>query len=326
MQIFIDKDNFESYLSQNTNGLFNQCLNLLKNQLDVYFNFKLEEANSIPGLIPFLQLASSGVGSTQMKFGDNYFPIRPIDNSTYKKFSPSQLSSCYLLNEESANELSNGGAVISAKPGDEFNVFNKLFLLNNDYKFEKKFKIGSVHFDKWTDLKKYATPLTDIIFIDSFILSDYSLIGTNLYSYIKILVSECKHPVNIIIYTNYDKISVRFDDLSSNLKREVKSVTGFDANFTLVKYREQRGVTSLGEHDRTILTNYQRIYSGDTFNYFLSNGQKITKGREIHYSSLADRENFELAQELINDIQQNIKEMPTGNIEGDKKSNYLKFK
>ena len=70
---------------------------------------------------------------------------------------------------------------------------------------------------------------------------------------------------------------------------------------------------------------YFRVYSGDSFNYFKSDGSNLTKGREIHYNGFADKENHKLALELISDIQKHIDKLPAEAVEGDKKSNFLNF-
>lgn len=116
-------------------------------------------------------------------------------------------------------------------------------------------------------------------------------------------------------------------DIAPKLKESIGNVTGVEPNLTIVTYTDRRGVPSRGEHDRTILMNYKRIKSGDTFNYFKSDGTIQTKGREIQYLSLARRENYDLAQELLKDLQGNVDFFKRNrtNIEGDKKSNFLNF-
>ena len=82
------------------------------------------------------------------------------------------------------------------------------------------------------------------------------------------------------------------------------------------------------EHDRTIITNYKRIYSGDTFSFFNKQGDRITKGKEIGYSSFGNAENHKLGREVFNDLQKQIDSLKANNpdyIIGDKECNYLTF-
>ena len=86
--------------------------------------------------------------------------------------------------------------------------------------------------------------------------------------------------------------------------------------------------SSLGEHDRTIFTNYKSIESGDTFNYFNSRWEVISSGRHIEIFSLANREFYDNSMKFVSDMQDvinNIKKVNKDNIIGDQKSNYLTF-
>lgn len=89
-----------------------------------------------------------------------------------------------------------------------------------------------------------------------------------------------------------------------------------------------RGQKSFSEHDRTIWTNYFRIYTGDSINHFNSKGEKITKGREIQLSSHLKNENSKVSNKLIEDIQANINALggkDSEQIKGDYISGILKF-
>ncbi|SFE50902.1 hypothetical protein [Thermophagus xiamenensis] len=89
-----------------------------------------------------------------------------------------------------------------------------------------------------------------------------------------------------------------------------------------------RGQKSFSEHDRTIWTNYFRIYTGDSINHFNSKGEKITKGHEIQLSSHLKNENSKVSNKLIEDIQANINTLggkDSEQIKGDYISGILKF-
>lgn len=167
-------------------------------------------------------------------------------------------------------------------------------------------------------------PITDIIIVDPYISSDPNLLTYNLLPFLDCLSINVKSKINVIIYTNSSN-SLTYEVLSPLIRKSLNKTTGINPNFTLVKYSDIRGVPSKAEHDRTIFLNYMRINSGDTFNYFNNDG-KITKGRELHYFSLARDENYSLAFELIRDLQENINFLnANGGVEGDKVSGYLSF-
>lgn len=210
--------------------------------------------------------------------------------------------------------------------GEEIEVLNRLFINQSDYLFEKKLKINGAKFKAWKDIEDFSMPLTDIIIIDPYITSDSSLFSSNLETLLKTLALKSNSKINVVIYTNRDKC-VPYEQISPVVRKAVKEVTSVSPKFTLVTYRDQRGQETKAEHDRTILTNYHRVYSGDTFNYFDGTGKVITKGRELSFSSLANYDNFNLSRELLQDLQNHIDFFKVNNngIEGDRKSNFLNF-
>lgn len=327
MNLYIDYQNISSFVSQPKDELFHDCVRAMKNQLDVFFNFDKQSIAKENEIIALLKFFTSGTGTkSKHTFNETIFPDRPLKSNSYSKFSKEQLSSAYLIDDERINVLLDKGAILIGQPGEEMDIFRKIFLYNADYKFERKFKIGGSDFNSWKDIKALALSTTDILIIDSFILSDPSLIESNLVPLIEAIVSVARCKVNIVIYTNVDKISISYRELSEIIRHKVSSVTSISPNITLIKVRDQRGVDSFAEHDRTIFTNYYRIYSGDSFNYFKSTGEKITKGREIHFCGFGDKDNHMLANELVEDLQKNIDSLPPDSVEGDKKSNFLVFK
>jgi len=127
----------------------------------------------------------------------------------------------------------------------------------------------------WNDFDHFILPFTDIIISDSFILSDVSLIQSNLFNLWETLDSLTPVKYNFLIVTHEGNprmdIKKEFDKLNDfRIKKNLK------ANLSLV-------FTSFidKEHDRNIFMNYIRLKSGDSFNYFDSKQKIITKGTEI---------------------------------------------
>jgi hypothetical protein len=326
MNLYIDKENVFSLIENSKHELYADCIKTMQKQMNVFFNFSKTELVSSEILIAWIKLFTSGVGASSIqRFNDEKFPERPLKTNTHNSFDKEQLSSVYLVNDERIELLAEKGALLIGRPGEEIDVFNQVFLFNNDYKFEKKLIIGDDNFKTWTTIEKFALSVSDILFVDSYILSDATLIEHNFIKLLKTLVSKSRCKVNIVVLVNTDKQAVAYDDLSKRVRQAVNEVTGVNPNFTLISVRHQRGVTSHAEHDRTIFTNYSRFYSGDTFNYFGPNGEKITKGRELHISSFGDFENHSVSLKLVEDLQLKINALPDSAIEGDKKSNFLSF-
>jgi len=325
MDIYIDKANLVSLIKSRENPLFDDCSKLLKKQLNIFFNFSKNELKGNDLIRTWITTFTSGMGNNNSIEFDYLIPNRPLKSTTSNELCKKGLSSIYLLDDPDIDKLKNAGTVLIGKLGEEIETLNNLFLFQNDYLFEKKWKIGSQKFQAWLDLKEFSLPVTDIIIIDPYVVSDESLCLSNLRELLKSLAFKSKSKINVVIYTNKANC-IDYSIISPIVRNAIRSVTDVSPKFTLITYQDQRGISSRSEHDRTVLMNYFRIYSGDTLNYFDGHGKTISKGREIIYSSLAKEENFNLSRELLKDLQQNIDFFKKNSgIEGDKKSNYLDF-
>ena len=326
MDIYFDKANTISFLKSKDKDEFEDCLRLLKRQLNCFFNFPKSELSSNEFLVALLKLLSQGVSTTNKKFLDTPFPDRPLKTNCYQSFDVNQLSAAYLLEDEKLQELKKKGAVLVGTVGEEIQVINSLFLLNKDYKFDKKLRIAGPELSTWNDLAKFQFPTSDLLILDQYILSDEVSIENNLLPLLEVLSIKAFCRINVIIYTKVNDGHLTFDQIKSKIRNAISGSTNVKCNLTLVRYLDQRGApSSQAEHDRTILTSYSRYYSGDTFNYWKSDGSKQTKGRELIITSYADKETHNLAKELLKDLQKNIDTLPEEFIEGDKKSNFLNF-
>jgi hypothetical protein len=315
MDIYIDEVNLESFISQKSNPLFDDSLKLLKKQLDLRFNFSKDKLKENSNLTPLIPILTSGLGNTQITF-NNDFPSRPLKSNSANDFDPNQLSAIYWVSDNDCNKLIDSGSVILGELGQEINIINQLFFLQEDYLFEKKWRINGSGFTNWTDIQDYSLPLTDIIIVDNYILSSREIFATNLLNYLSVLMAKCQCKANVVIYVHPDRIDGDETEILKGIKKCIKDSTGKKGSTTLIKTRK--------EHDRTILTNYKRIYSGDTFNFWDSAGTKITKGKEIIYSSNARSDNHKLFKDMIKDLQDIIDKNPE-NISGDKVSGFLNF-
>lgn len=315
MDIYIDELNLESFINQKDNSLYADTLKLLKRQLGLKFNFSKDRLKTNHKLAPLIQLLTSGMGNTEITFNNN-FPNRPLKSNSTNDFNSNQLSSIFWINDSDCNKLIESGSIILGELGEELNLINKLFFHQDDYLFEKKWRINGEGFRNWDDIKDFSLPLTDIIIVDNYILSNKEIFNTNLLSYLSVLMNNSQAKVNIVVFAHPEQIDDDETEILKQIKSCVKNATGKKGTATIIKTRK--------EHDRTILTNYNRIYSGDSFNFWDGAGRKITKGKEITYSSNAREENHQLFKDLLKDLQGIIDKNPE-NIEGDKISNYLNF-
>lgn len=153
----------------------------------------------------------------------------------------------------------------------------------------------------WDDFGLFLLPFTDVIICDAFILSDVSLIKSNLLELWKRLDSFNPVKYNLLIVTNEGNpkmdIKKEFDKLN-----EYRIDNNLKANLSLVfsSYIDK-------EHDRNIFMNYIRVKSGDSFNYFNSALKIITKGTEIDIYPCSDPQKEKATLSILKRVTNMIK-------------------
>ena len=148
-------------------------------------------------------------------------------------------------------------------------------------------------FYSWSLLSNYLSPFTDVVIVDSYLFSRKypfsrkELVSSNLEKILLELDNATPVKYNLTIYS-YEGYGVqKLDRLGKNeiydivleIKQRLKLKCSLELVFVPGKYKE---------HDRVIQTNYLNIRSGDSFNYFDSQGKVITKGTDIVFGSMAD--------------------------------------
>ena len=113
-----------------------------------------------------------------------------------------------------------------------------------------------------------------MLIIDNYIF-DKNVWESNLIELLKVFGARTPVKFNLLI-VSFEGSKFKIDiNIGNDLKNKLIQC-GINCNLCIIL-----APTQLKEHDRTILTNYLRIKSGDSFNYFNSNGDYITKGTEI---------------------------------------------
>lgn len=331
MEVYIDKTNLKSMIASGSHPMFRDSMRMLKHKFDIKFNFDKSAISKEQDsdIRQWMTTMVDGAGSNNISYLACLFPERPLKSNMQISFSKEQLSALYLLDDEKVEQIKKMGCFLIASLGEEIDILSHLIIVGSDYSFDKKIRLQDM--TSWCDFNDHISPCSDIIFIDQYILCDQGICQYNIYSLLKTLVRYVKAKINIVIITKrtlYDKktkmsFEPNWEEIKKEIKNTVYTITAVKPNVTFVL-----PPTDIGEHDRTIFTNYRRIYSGDTFNYFDSSGNIISKGKEVHLCSMADKDNYEMGFSLLNDVQDIISNSLARNsdlILGDKKSNYLNF-
>ena len=321
MDIYIDENNLESFLDQRNDSLFQDILKLLKRQLEINFNFpkdRLKENENLSALIPIL---TSGVKDTQITFNSN-FPIRPLKANSATRFNKHQLTSIYWIDDEDGYKLSDSGSVFIALVGEEIDVTKKLFFSQDDYIFNRRWRIGEDGLRCWDDLREFSLPLTDIIIGDPFVLSkkDGNDTSQNIHNILNMLTYRSFCKTSLVVFVKPNFIDYDIQKIIRELRTTIKESTGKGCSVTIIKTNK--------EHDRTIITNYKRIKAGDSFTFWSDQGILLSKGKELDYESLCNLENHKYSMLRIDDFQNIIDFNKRNNpdyIIGDEVSNFLNF-
>lgn len=331
MRVYFDKKNIESFIASSNHSEFQDCLRMIKSQCDIYFTFPKEILSNPPYNL-FLNLLSSGrsLSSLRPQFID-LFPPRPLKSNIHKDFNRDELTAVYLLDDDKIETVKRSGTILIGAPGEEIDTLSNLFY--DDYQFTKSYT-PKVDMPKWDALLPTVLPCSDIIIVDRYLFSNKELLDFNIHYLLSILGGKQENrKYNIVIFTSMQQeISVNgrkcyftpdWYKIKNDIKTYLKKENGSASNVTIITLRR------LIEHDRTIFTNYNNSFSGDSFTYYDSNGDLITASRNYSVHSHGSRDNLKKGYYFIEDMQVIINNMvfPRDNelLIGDKKSNFLKF-
>ena len=318
MKVFFDISNLLSLIHSSEQDEYNDCMRMLKENFDIHFSFSKEEIDAMKGD------DKDDFMAWIRKLGDVSSEITWNDDRFKDTFNPYKLGREYLMAvycTQSSQAEAGKGALLIAEEGKELETISSLLFESNQFIDEIMEKIA-----KWSDLDPYISPCTDIVIVDQFVLSDNSLLASNIVPLCKELCSKThKQKVNIVIFTLKDDPKTKAAPNWEKVRDKIKDSVGgkFKPNVTFVT--ASKG--NIQEHDRTIFTNYKLFVSGDTYNYFDSTGKKITDGRWLHVHSNAHRKHMQSSLRFLEDMQgiiYTIRNNPSL-IKEDKISNFLKF-
>ena len=241
------------------NDRWNSFWSFLKNGSDVCIVNYRDEIEST-----FLTALTSGRGDSKIEIDEDF---KKPHNCKFPK-STEVRETFFLCEELEADRKkyeSNNGNLI-AFLDNYLRTYEKLAFLKRPQIYSIR-KNVEVPFKGWKDFRNFLIPFTDVVLIDNYLFSDPSLIHSN---FVKLLLEiDASTPVkyNLLIITSQDKygriditgISILLEQIKIDYKLK------FNSSIILSKYHSI-------EHDRNIFFNYMRIKSGDSFNYFSSNG------------------------------------------------------
>lgn len=330
MTAYIDYPNFCSYLASMNKQDFKQCNDVLLNSFDLCFSFNLKEmAKAKKEIKRNFELWAKTATKNRNKHTTEWEHPYALSHEEGKS-SFENKKALYMVSNPDVNDIAKTINLIVAKEGEELDAIREL-QIEGQFIPTKLFSISTM--EDWSVIGRNTTPATDIIIVDSYLFAqneiDYEI---NAFSLIKQLCNKMGgKEVNLIIFSRsqyYDKPTdtyyrIPFSSISRKLHEYIAAQSGVSAHITLVE------LTGNEKHDRTIVTNYRLVTSGDSFKYF-KDGKNVslcTHGDWMTISSLHDNDNYvnsvnfiQSLQGIVNDASKRL----TGII-GEKISNFLHF-
>ena len=330
MDLYIDKENLKSFIHLRSEDDFDDCLRMIRRQLHVIYNMDKSVFRDDPEMTQWLLRMGEGRGASEETdtFNNDLFPLRPIKSNSYIEWDRKELSAVYLIDDLNTIKLKNKGCVLLGDIGEDLRVLLKLFC-GRDYDYHHLYDLQK-NFNSWEQLvdENQMLPCTDIIINDRYLFNDdFMLVEYNLYRMLKAIVNNVKNKVNVVVYTQNDSIrNFGIDKATSIIKSAIEKTTSMKPNIT---YVTSGAKPTKIPHDRFVITNYRLIRSGDSFIYFNTKGEKITKGGSLDIDSLAKYETYVFVNSLLESLQSIYNDLYRLNkdlIIGSRVSNFIKFK
>lgn len=321
MDAYFDKEGLLSMIRSSRSAYFEDCLRMIKDNIILHILFPKEAIDK------FEDDDKNDINMWLRRMDNLQEEIHWNDSSLVSAPKKRLLQSLYFLDSKFTSKLREENALLIAERGEEISLLSTLFVEGNQFTDNVFNKIN-----QWDDLEQFASPCTDIIIVDSYILSSPDMYESNLYRIISILSKkDIKQNLNIVIFTPktiYDrKNKIEFEPDWEDIYKKIKKLfhKKYPPKVTFVTMSEK----SYKEHDRTIMTNYKSFASGDSYNYFVSSGQRVTKGRYLHVHSLVKKSNLEDMDAMIKDLQEcidGLKKINPSLIMKDQECNFLSLK
>lgn len=324
MDLYIDKENVESLMKEEDKGSIRSCAELVREGMNVHYNFSRRDFHSSENIRLWLQMTKGEGVQGETSFSEKDSDIIPRHPVRIKDFGPSgegEFDAVYLLNKESqSEEVIKHNCILIGSVGDELKVLKKIGRLGKSYEMFLK-SIGS-----WQDYCEEACqdfPLTDIVLVDPYYLSDIDVYLNNDNGIIRVLARSVHgYPVSVVIVTNKNHIDkdISLDDVVKEIRKLLIEETKGDKCYVSI-------VAHPKIYECNLVTNYFCINSGQGFNILQAG---ISDGSCVRLKSNANGYNFTFVNYFINRLKKKIKSIEegksTGFITGDKVSNYFEFR
>ncbi|MGG7551043.1 hypothetical protein ACQ7CX_10525 [Chryseobacterium arthrosphaerae] len=308
MECYFDISNFKEFSKQTvvkeTKESALACLRMLKKNFDIIINNYNDFDEDIEILLTEFQSGFEG----NISYKDEV--KKDILNNESNFFG----SIILLDDHDLINSLKNKKQILAGLLKEETETLSKLFF--DDYEMHKEEQIGrDITPDSFISLRDL--PINKIFIIDRYLFKgpeiggNISLFEHNIEKILKKLFENRRSKIDIIfVYQIHNKTISNTNKEYDNGPDKKKIVDRIKKlahkhcpkpNICMIAVPKDR---IKDEHDRHIITDYLRIKSGDTFTYFKSDGEIISKSLFIDlysHGKKSYKDNSAILMSKIND-------------------------
>lgn len=293
--------------SEDDNDIWNSFWKFLKSGSNVTLTNYRDVGNV------FLTGLTSNRKGTNIDMSEKYNP--PYKNIFPKKTSNRTVFFLHETSDECQNGYRNNNGLLVGFLNDYKEKWKQLSLFRKDTVLPVR-KEENNGLKSWQQISVYLTPFTDIIIVDNYIFSDENLWDSNLFQFLLTFNRATPIKFNLMIVSFIGRNDhIKFNDIYSKVQEKLRQ-NCINCNLCIVLTKQ-----TLKEHDRGIFTNYLRIKSGDSFNYFDSNGNFITR-TEIDFHTMVEVDKCLAAETVL----RNIKKIVDTLEKDSEKEKYIKGK
>ncbi|HBJ77307.1 MAG TPA: hypothetical protein DDY68_06005 [Porphyromonadaceae bacterium] len=320
--LYIDKENIRSILRSKGEKFGEKFIDMIKNGIDVHYNFSEEEFKKDTFLKVWFGKAKGQGVKNNSKFSKTEQERRPILPFATKEDISKALQEdwfgIYLLSDkESCENASKYSCILIGTLGEEKKIFEQLKALEKQEegaKFAKDFNMKDLY-KSWEEFCP-TLPISDIVMVDPYYFSKKYIYERNGNMLLKVLSSIPKdYPINVVIITDRRE---RHIDSCIQIKDECEKMKQELIEHSKNKYIHLTIVlTENLMHDRWIITNYYSIRTGTAFCI----PQDIKFDHIFEIKLHTHKGALDLSKCLLEGYEKGV----MGKVYGDKKSNLICF-
>jgi len=248
----------------------------------------------------FLTNLTTGRKGTTCQFNENC--IKQHKFTFPKKQDVRSVFFIDVANDSEKNKYQMNNGYVFGFKDDYMQIWKDLALLEQPEVLPVR-KNAKIKFHSWDQLSNYVLPFTDLIIVDNYMF-DETIWEHNLIRIIEEFSYKTPIKFNLMLlsFSHSDSLFKIKDIHIKITKLLIDRKIQCDLSIALADQW-------IKEHDRGIFSNYLRVKSGDSFNFFDKNGKYITKGTDIDFHTLSKSDKINASDAALINIRDIIEKI-----------------